>query len=77
MRKYTQKQLREMVAYKMAENISNYSFEQMSNFISDKNLNQVGYSAGVYGANGALLQDIDTGTLYAIIGRSTALFMAI
>ena len=38
-------------------------------------LEKVGYSSGVYGINGGLVQDTETGTLYAIIGRCTNLFI--
>ncbi len=38
-------------------------------------LRQVGYSVGVYGCNGALLQGVETGNLYVIAGRTAALFM--
>lgn len=39
-----------------------------------RRLDKVGYSAGIYGINGGLLQDYETGQLYAIIGRCTNLF---
>lgn len=35
---------------------------------------KIAYSRGVYGINGALLRDDETGQLYAIIGRSSTLF---
>lgn len=33
----------------------------------------MGYSTGVYGINGGLVEDAETGQLYAIIGRSSNL----
>ena len=40
-----------------------------------RRLEKVGYSMGVYGINGGLVQDTETGTLYAIIGRCSNLFI--
>lgn len=76
MRKYTQKALRELVAIGAAESITNYNFEQMSEFLHAHSLDKIGYSSGVYGLNGGLLQDTKTGQLYAITARNTALCMA-
>lgn len=76
MRKYTQKALRELVRLGAAENITNYNFDQMKEFLHGHSLDKIGYSSGVYGANGCLLQDTQTGTLYAITARNTALAMA-
>ena len=36
---------------------------------------QIGYSAGVYGCNGMLLQGHKTGKLYAITARTSAIFV--
>lgn len=76
MRKYTQKALRELVAIGAAESITNYNFEQMNEFLHAHSLDKIGYSSGVYGLNGGLLQDTKTGQLYAITARNTALSMA-
>jgi len=76
MRKYTQKALRELVRLGTAESITNYNFEEMRDFLHAHNLEKVGYSSGVYGINGGLLQDTQTGQLYAITARNTALCMA-
>lgn len=40
-----------------------------------RRLEKVGYSSGVYGINGGLVEDTETGTLYAIIGRCSNLFI--
>lgn len=42
--------------------------------VSPYELTQIAYSAGLYGINGALLKHCTTGELYAIVGRSAALF---
>ena len=38
-------------------------------------IEKAGYSTGVYGINGGLVEDTETGTLYAIIGRCSNLFI--
>lgn len=76
MRKYTQKALRELVKLGAAESITNYNFNQMKEFLQSHDLDKIGYSSGVYGINGGLLQDTKTGQLYAITARNTALSMA-
>jgi len=48
----------------------------MRDFLHAHSLEKVGYSSGVYGINGGLLQDSKTGQLYAITARNTALAMA-
>lgn len=71
MRKYTQKEIKNFVALGLAENITNCSFEE-ANELRRRGLEQVGYSCGTYGINGALFQD-DGGQLYAITARNSRL----
>lgn len=72
MRKYTQKELRQLVRLGVAEDYTN----KPSDYIYTLNrLDKVGYSTGVYGVNGGLVQDPETGQLYAIIGRCSNLFI--
>lgn len=40
-----------------------------------RRLAKIGYSSGVYGLNGGLVEDMETGTWYAIIGRCSNLFI--
>lgn len=72
MRKYTQKQLRELVRLGCAED---YTHKPSEYIYTLRRLDKVGYSAGVYGINGGLAEDTETGTWYAIIGRCTNLFI--
>lgn len=72
MRKYTQKELRQLVQLGVAEDYTNKPIEYAQTL---NRLKKVGYSVGVYGINGGLIQDPETGTLYAIIGRCTNLFI--
>ena len=46
-----------------------------NHFDREKYLDKVGYSVGVYGLNGGLLQGHESGTLYAITARTSALFI--
>lgn len=76
MEKYTQRQLKNLVAMGAAEDITNGSnetrreLEQKEGFYT-----QIGYSAGVYGLNGMLLKGHNTGKLYAITARTSAIFI--
>lgn len=72
MRKYKLKELRQLVRLGVAEDYTN----KPSDYIYTLNrLDKVGYSTGAYGINGGLVQDSETGTLYAIIGRCPNLFI--
>lgn len=72
MRKYTLKELRGLVRLGVAENYTNKPSEYIHTL---RRLEKVGWSSGVYGINGGLVKDTETGQLYAIIGRCTNLFI--
>lgn len=72
MRKYTQKELRQLVRLSVAEDYTNKPSEYIYTL---RRLEKVGYSSGVYGISGGLMQDPETGTLYAIVGRCSNLFI--
>lgn len=76
MTKYTQKQLREMVKNGIAIDITMGDNETRKEIETKEGYyNQIGYSSGVYGCNGMLLQGHNTGSLYAITSRSTAIYV--
>lgn len=76
MRKYTQKELKTLVRTGAAVDITNHGTAEYRALIEkEKYLDKLGYSSGVYGINGGLLQGQETGTLYAITARSTATFI--
>ena len=76
MTKYTQKQLKAMVADGIAENITSADNEKREELEKKEGwLRQIGYSAGVYGCNGMLLQGCNSGNLYAITARTSAIFV--
>lgn len=72
MRKYTQKQLRELVRLGYAED---YTHKPSEYIYTLRRLDKIGYSSGVYGLNGGLVEDMEPGTRYAIIGRCANLFI--
>lgn len=72
MRKYTQKELRQLVRLGIAEDYTNKPSEYVYTL---RRLDKVGYSFGIYGINGGLVKDTETGQLYAIIGRNSNLFI--
>lgn len=69
MLKYTQKELRKMVQTGMAIDITNAD----PNLLPTK-YEKIGYSTGDNGMNGGLIQEIDSGRYYVIIGRTSTLF---
>lgn len=76
MRKYTQKELKNLVSIGAVNDITNFGFDQMTKFLHLHTLDRIGYSSGVYGINGGLVKDRNTGALYAITRRNSTLFMA-
>nr|DAP31234.1 MAG TPA: hypothetical protein [Bacteriophage sp.] len=72
MRKYKQRELRDLVRLGAAADYTNKPSEYIYTL---RRLEKVGYSSGVYGINGGLVQDTETGALYAIIGRCSNLFI--
>lgn len=75
-RKMTQKQIKDYVRDDAAIDITNYGFDEMKDFLHSHDLDKIAVSRGTYGINGGLLQDRDTGEMYAITARNSALMMA-
>lgn len=75
-RKYTQKELRNLVRTGEAEDITNYSFEE-ANDLYKRGYDVVGVSSGTYGINGALLKMRDTDELMAICARNSTLMQLV
>lgn len=71
MTKYTQKQLKELVKSNAAIDVTDASGPGAI----PEDYRQIGYSWGVYGCNGMLLQGVETGTLYAVTDRTTAIYL--
>ncbi|MDO5041095.1 MAG: hypothetical protein Q4D95_03295 [Peptoniphilus sp.] len=73
MTKYTQRELRRMIANERAENISDISVEESEQIRKKEGYcTQIGWA---YGCNGKLFQGKNTKTLYAITDRTLALFI--
>lgn len=70
MTKYTQKQLRALVASGAAKDVTN-AHEQS---VIPESYKQIGYAAGIYGCSGMLLQG-ESGQLYAVTSRTTAIYI--
>lgn len=71
MTKYTQKQLKELVKNGAAVDVTNAKGVEAIG----EAYRQIGYSCGVYGCNGMLLQGLESGTLYAVTSRTTAIYI--
>ena len=69
MRKYTLRELKNLVRCGMAHNLTNA--EVMEQWQHGE---KVGYSSGIYGINAGLIQNTETGEFYAITARNSNLF---
>ena len=71
MKKYTIKQLKSLVNSGAAIDVTNAK----SKSDIPESYTQVGYSQGLYGCNGMLLRGYTSGKLYAVVGRTTAIYI--
>lgn len=69
--RYTQKQLKALVKQGLAKDVTR---AKERNEIPEP-YRQVGYSRGLYGCNGMLLQGCNTYNLYAVTARTTAIYL--
>ena len=76
MKKTTKKEIREYVRLGLAQDITVYDFDQAEQLRKDHALDVIAVSRGVYGINGALLQD-ENGERYAITARNSTLFQLV
>lgn len=74
MKKYTQREIKNLVADGIAEDVTRCSFSEIQQLRAAGDLEKVGYSAGTYGINGGIMKDMNSGKLYAITARTSALF---
>lgn len=72
MRKYTQRELKNLVRCGMAHDLTNATAAEVMEQWG--HASKVGYSSGVYGINGGLIQNTETGEYYAITARNSNLF---
>lgn len=71
MTKYTKKELRRLVKIGAAVDVTNANRREAI----PEDYRQIGYSCGEYGCNGMLLQGCESGTLYAVTDRTTAIYI--
>ena len=70
MEKYTVKQLKSLVSEGIAIDVT----KSVNKSDIPENYAQVGYASGLYGCNGMLLKG-ESGQLYAVTGRTTAIYI--
>lgn len=70
MEKMTQKELKRLVRLGVAKDVTNSS----SQADIPEYYNHIGYSCGIYGCNGMLLQG-ESGQLYAVTARTIAIYI--
>lgn len=68
---YTQKQLKALVRSGAAIDITNAS----SRSDIPERYKQIGYAESIYGCGGRLFRGLDSGRLYAITSRTTAIYI--
>lgn len=73
MRKYGQREIKSLVKSGVAVDITNAPETEVLTLW--KRCEKVGYSSGLYGINGGLIRDIETGDFYAITARNSNLFI--
>ena len=71
MEKYTKKQLVNLVNTGVAIDVT-YAKKQSD---IPEQYTKIGYASGVYGCNGMLFKGCDTGKLYAVTSRKTAIYI--
>ena len=71
MEKYTVKQLKNLVNSGVAKDVT---FAKSRDEITER-YTQIGYAEGIYGCTGMLLKGVNTGNLYAVVGRTTAIYL--
>ena len=74
LRKYTKREIKDYIRSGFATDITELSFSELKEWRNGRNLEKVGYSSGVYGISGGIIKDRNTGELFAITERTTALF---
>lgn len=71
MTRYTQKQLKDMVKQGVATDVTNAN----DRGAIPEDYRQIGYATSIYGCGGMLLQGCETGKLYAVTGRTSAIYI--
>lgn len=72
MRKYKLSEIKNLVKCGMAHDLTNATAADVME--QWRHCEKIGYSSGVYGINGGLIQNTETGEFYAITDRNSNLF---
>ena len=71
-----QREIRDMVLFNHAEDVTHVTYGDYCAIIQKEGwLRHIGYSYGKYGCNGMLLHGHNTGKLYAVTSRTTAIYL--
>ena len=76
MKRMNQKEIKNLVALGVAEDITYFSFDACEALRKAHSFTTLNVSTGIYGMNGALLRD-EAGNLYAITSRTNTLFQMV
>ena len=81
MRKYSMRDLREIIGDGLAEDLEKHydgDAEAYAKYLREIGpLDHIGYLCGIYGVTGCLMSSRTTGKWYAIVGRCSAIFVAV
>ncbi len=76
MEKYTQKHLRSLVNSGAAIDLTNADNADRDRIMAEEGwLKQIGYAAGMYGCSGLLFVGMNSGKLYAVTSRTSAIYI--
>lgn len=75
MEKFTQKQLRALIEYGVAIDLTHATSHADAKLENGDCLTQIGYVTGRYGCNGKLLRSNKTGQLYVIAARTQSIYL--
>lgn len=76
MKRTTKKEIREYIRLGLANDITNYSFDEAKKLREAHALDTIAILHGTYGMTGAILHD-ENGELYATTARNSTLFQLV
>ena len=73
MRRYKMSEIKSLVYCGYATDITMLTFDALKKWNKDHDIEKIGYTTGAYGISGGVVRDRNTGELFAITKRNTAL----
>lgn len=73
MRKYTKREIKEYIRNGFATDITALKFSDLQEWRNGRSIEKIGYAPGAYGIAAGIIKDRNTGELFAMTERNTAL----